>query len=236
MVLYLNYRQAQRILLPIVLLLSITFASAQHGDLGTWNVVNLKYRINHTWSFFGEAQARSFKFYDNFYYTEFKGATNFNFNKNISVSLGLGSYQTFADAGNFARPRKNSEFRVWPMFTLLNNISKLKIEHRVRAEMRFFETEYRKRFRYRLNVIYPFGKLKNDYQPYAIAVSDEVFFSDKKPVYARNRFLANFNYKPSRSTTLQCGYLHQIDYGLKKDIGRDFLQLGFLLDISKFLE
>ncbi len=224
----------KKLCVGLISLLSIMSAQAQKkGDLGTWNVLNLKYKINDTWSFFGEAQARSLNFYDNFNYTEYKGAANYNFNKDISVSLGTGTYQTFGDGGNFVRPRKNSEFRLWPQFIFLQSIGEIKIEHRVRAEMRFFENDYRNRFRYRLNLIFPFGKIIEDYHPYAFAVSDEVFFSDKKPQYARNRFLANFNFKPSSGTTIQCGYLYQYDYGLTKNVGRDYLEIGLLLDLNK---
>ena len=41
--------------------------NAQELDLGTWNILNLKYNLNEKYSFFGEGQLRSLKFYDNFH-------------------------------------------------------------------------------------------------------------------------------------------------------------------------
>lgn len=45
---------------------------AQNFDLGSWNILNLKYNVNDKWSVFGEAQLRSLKFYTNFHYYEYK--------------------------------------------------------------------------------------------------------------------------------------------------------------------
>jgi hypothetical protein len=42
-----------------------------------------------------------------------------------------------------------------------------------------------------------------------------------------------FNYKPSRNTTLQIGYLHQFDYRINDEIGRDFLVLGYYIELYK---
>jgi len=43
--------------------------------------------------------------------------------------------------------------------------------------------------------------------------------------------LIAFNYKPSKLTTLQLGYLHQFDYKINDETGRDFLQIGFYIEL-----
>ena len=43
--------------------------------------------------------------------------------------------------------------------------------------------------------------------------------------------LIAFNYKPSKSTTLQVGYLHQFDYKINDETGRDFLQIGYFIEM-----
>lgn len=53
---------------------SVNSIFSQKFDLGSWNILNLKYTINEKWSAFGEAQLRSLKFYNNFHYYEYKGA------------------------------------------------------------------------------------------------------------------------------------------------------------------
>ena len=112
-------------------------------------------------------------------------------------------------------------------------MGKLKIEQRYRAEFRFTSNGYRNRFRYRLGLSYPIGKERNSYKPFQISVSNELFFTDKEPYFERNRMLLSFNYKPLKSTILQVGYLHQFDYKINDETGRDFLQIGYFIEIFK---
>ncbi len=206
---------------------------AQTNNLGSWNILNVKYNANDKLSFFGEAQIRSLKFYNHFHYYEVKGGVNYKLEKNVKFSLGLGSYQTYGEGGNFKLPKNNNEFRVWPQIVLTQNIKNFKIEQRYRAEMRFTSNGYRNRFRYRLGVSYPFGKAINGYKPFQVNVNNELFFTDKEPYFERNRFQMAFNYKTSNNTTLQLGYLRQFDYRINDETGRSFLVLGYYIDLFK---
>lgn len=204
---------------------------SQKFDLGSWNIINVKFNFDEKWSTFGEAQLRSLNFYNNFHYYEFKGGFSFKVDKNLLLSLGAGSYQTYKEGGNFVTPKNNNEFRIWPQLNLFQSIGKIKIEQRYRAEFRFTTTGYRNRFRYRLGISYPFGKEKNNYKPYQINASNELFFTDKEPYFERNRMLVAFNYKPSKATTFQIGYIHQFDYKINDETGRDFFQIGYFLEL-----
>ncbi len=217
----------------VVLFVWTNNALAQTLDLGSWNILHLKYHPNEKWSVFGEAQLRSLKFYSNFHYYEYKGGIEYNVQKNLKLTLGAGSYQTYKEGGDFVLPKNNDEFRIWPQVILLQSIGKLKIEQRYRAEFRFTNNGYKNRFRYRLGVSYPFGKEINKYKPFQISVSDEVFFTNNEPYFERNRLLFAFNFKPAKTTNLQIGYLHQFDYKINDETGRDFLVLGFFFDIFR---
>lgn len=204
---------------------------SQKFDLGSWNIINVKFNFDEKWSTFGEAQLRSLNFYNNFHYYEFKGGFSFKVDKNLLLSLGAGSYQTYKEGGNFVTPKNNNEFRIWPQLNLFQSIGKIKIEQRYRAEFRFTTNGYRNRFRYRLGISYPFGKEKNNYKPYQINASNELFYTDKEPYFERNRMLVAFNYKPSKATTFQIGYIHQFDYKINDETGRDFFQIGYFLEL-----
>ena len=220
-----------------IALISLFFSSnvviAQNFDLGSWNILNIKYNQNEKWSFFGEAQLRSLKFYNNFHYYEYKGGINLKVHKNVKLTLGAGSYQTYNEGGNFVLPKNNNEFRIWPQAVLFQSLGNFKIEQRYRSELRFTSNGYRNRFRYRLGVSYPFGKEQDNYKPFQISASNELFFTNTEPYFERNRMLVTLNYKPSKSTTLQIGYLHQFDYKINDETGRDFLQLGYFIEIFK---
>jgi hypothetical protein len=220
-----------RIFLLVLILLQVgntTFA--QNFDLGTWNVLNLKYSQSSKWSVFGEAQLRSLKFYSNYHYYEYKGGLNYKIHKGVNLTLGAGSYQTYKEGGDFVLPKNNDEFRLWPQVILYQSIGLLKIEQRYRTELRFTSNGYRNRFRYRFGVSYPFGKERNDYKPFQISASNELFFTDNEPYFERNRLLLAVNFKPSKATTIQIGYLHQFDYKINDETGRDFFQIGYFVE------
>lgn len=219
--------------LTFILLFNLSTALSQNINLGSWNIVNLKYNINNKWSLFGEAQLRSLKFYDDFHYYEYKGGFNYKFHKNGTFTLGMGSYQTYREGGDFVLPKNNDEFRIWPQIVLSESLGKLKIEQRYRAEMRFTSNGYRNRFRYRLGISLPFGTEKDKYKPYLISLNNELFFTNNEPYFERNRASVSFSYKPSKPVTLLVGYLYQFDYKINDETGRDFLQIGLFLEVGK---
>ncbi len=223
-----------RILYIATILLCISTSSlAQSSDLGSWNVLNLKYTFNDKMSVFGEAQLRSLKFYDDFHYYEYKGGIDFKALKNLKLTLGAGSYQTYKEGGNFVTPKNNNEFRIWPQVILSQKLGAFTVEQRYRAEFRYTSNGYRNRYRYRLGLSYPFGKDSKGFKPFQVSASNELFFTNEEPYFERNRILLAFNYKPSKATTLQIGYLHQFDYKINDETGRDFLQIGYYIEIFR---
>ena len=222
----------KNILLFFLLFLS-HFSFSQKFDLGSWNIVNLKYTMSNKWSAFGEAQIRSLKFYNHFHYYEYKGGLNYKANKQLQFTLGAGSYQTFREGGNFVTPKNNNEFRLWPQVILFQSIGKIRIEQRYRSELRFTSNGFRDRHRYRLGVSYSFGQERKGYLPFQASISNELFFTSKEPYFERNRLQYAFSFKPSKETTLQLGYLHQFDYKINDEIGRDFLVLGFFHELFR---
>jgi hypothetical protein len=206
---------------------------AQSFDLGTWNIYNVKYNVDKKWSVFGEAQLRSLKFFNHFHYYEYKGGVNYSFSKNVALALGAGSYQTYKEGGDFVLPKNNDEFRIWPQVILMQSFNNLKIEQRYRAEFRFTSSGYRNRFRYRLGAAHPLGREVKGFERFQISASNEIFFTNNEPYFERNRMLLGLSYKPSKATTLQIGYLHQFDYKINDETGRDFLQLGVSHEIFK---
>jgi long-subunit fatty acid transport protein len=220
-------------LITIILYYSINTISAQSFGLGSWNILNVKYNVDDKLSFFAEGQLRSLNFYSNFHYYEYKAGINYKVHKNVKLTMGAGSYQTYKEGGDFVLPKNNDEFRLWPQVVLFQSAGKLKIEQRYRAEFRFTSNGYRNRFRYRLGVSYPFGKERMEYKPFQVSASNEIFFTDREPYFERNRMLLAFNYKPSKATTIQLGYLHQFDYKINDETGRDFFQIGYFIELFR---
>lgn len=221
----------------IILSVALLFSILNHVsafDLGSWNIINLKYNYNERLSFFGEAQLRSLLFYKHFHYHEFKGGVNYKAFPYLTLSIAAGDYDTYKEGGNFIYPKNNDEFRLWTQAILSQKIGKkLKIEQRYRVESRFTYSGYRNRFRYRLGASYPFGNEKNGFKPFQINANNEIFFTDKEPYFERNRLSVSLNYKTSKQITWQLGYLHQFDYKINDESGRDFLLLGLAIELYR---
>jgi hypothetical protein len=155
-----------------------------------------------------------------------KGGVNYKLKKEVQLSLGAGDYDTYLEGGNFVNPKNNDEFRIWPMLTVNQSLGRLKIEHRYRAEMRFTLNGYRNRFRYRLNVQYPVSISKKLYKKLIFNVSNELFFTNNEPYFERNRLQFGVMHKFNSIFSLFAGYLHQFDYQINDETGRDFVQIG----------
>jgi hypothetical protein len=212
------------------LLLAGFNSMAQDSGLGSWNIINLKYNQDQKWSAFTEMQVRSLKLYDDFHYYELTGGLNYQINPTIRITVAGGTHQTYAEGGTFIRPKNADEVRLWPQVTLSQPIGRFKIEHRYRAEFRFTDKGYRNRFRYRLAAVYPLGKPTQGFQPFQLAISNEIFMRDTAPYFERNRFILALYPRLSKEIYLLVGYLYQYDYRLVDEIGRDFLTVGLFFE------
>ena len=214
-------------------LLFCSIGKTQTPGLGTWNVLNAELSISDKWKLFTELQLRSQKFYGHFSYHEIKGGVSYDVTDKASALIGVGQYVTYDPTGNFKSPVSNSEFRMWEQFTLTNNLDRLKLEHRYRAEQRFTSSGYRNRFRYRLNAIVPINKPKVEAKTFYVTAFDEIFLTDKQPYFERNRFFTGSGYTFNDLFTIQGGWLRQFDFRSNlTSTTKDYLQVSTLFDFE----
>ena len=140
--------------------------------------------------------------------------------------LGLEIMIPITPGGNFKTPMINDETRVWEQVTMNQNISRVKFEHRFRAEQRFTYSGYRNRFRYRLGIIVPINKKTVEDNALFTYVYDELFFTDNAPYFERNRLSAGAGYKFNKTFTLQAGFLNQFDYKINSELSQNYLQIS----------
>lgn len=210
-----------------------TDSIAQSEGLGSWNILNLQYKWNERFSGLAEAQLRSLRLYNDFHYHEYKGAVTYKAMPGLRFTLGAGHYVTYLPGGDFVRPKANDELRIWPQVMQDASFGRVKVEHRFRMELRFTSFGYRNRFRYRLGLAYPFGAKKNGEHPYVLSASNEVFFTNNEPYFERNRSQVAINRRLTPGMAFQLGYLHQFDFRINDESGRDFLVLGVYLELHR---
>jgi hypothetical protein len=200
--------------------------------LGTWNIVNVKLNFDDHWSAFGEAQLRSWRFYDEFFYHELKGGISYRVNKTFGVLVGGGKYETYQLGGDFVTPRTNNETRTWIQFTLNQTIDPVKLEHRYRAEQRWTSSGFRQRYRYRVNPVLPLWRRASGGDRLFLSVFDEVFFTNKAPYFERNRFFAGLGSAVTPHLTAIAGWIYQYDYRLTNPTGHHYAQFSLLFDFG----
>jgi hypothetical protein len=200
-------------------------------SLGSWNIMNVRVQFSDKWSVMQETQTRSYRFYNHFFYNEFKGGVSYKVDKNFSILLGGGTYDTYTEGGNFKTPMTNDETRTWVQLTMNQQLKRIKFEHRYRAEQRFTSSGYRNRFRYRFGAIIPLNKKTVEPGTVLAYAYNELFFTNKAPYFERNRASAGLGYEFNNIFTLQAGYLSQFDYRIGKGNSRNYFQLSLLFDI-----
>jgi len=198
--------------------------------IGGWYTANLKARVSDKWTLSADYQMRSDLVADNFFYLDYKLQASYKLNSKWQIGGGIGRYVSYNDAFNF-RYLKSSESRIWQQLSFSESYRKLKIDHRLRSEQRFFTNEYENRFRYRLQINHPLKKFTGDKLLYATAY-DEVFFTNEPPHFLRNRFHAGLGFQLSKSFELQLGLLNQSNFGDNFSDSKNFLALSLLYSID----
>lgn len=213
--------------------INIITVKAQDDKLGGWHIANINYHVSKSISLYGEVQARSQSLTKDFYYHELKAGIAYNKLQKYLFFFGLGDYVTYTYPGNFKSPASVKEFRMWEQIILVNNINRVKIEHRYRVEQRWLNGEYHNRFRYRLNPIIPLNHKTVTAQTWFISAFDEVFFTDEKPYFLRNRAFGGVGYQFTKQFAFQFGFIRQFDYRTTDGgSGKNFLQTSFLFNVD----
>jgi hypothetical protein len=203
---------------------------AQSDALGGWYLVNFNYHISNKFTIYSEVQTRSQHVLDDFYYRELKTGVNYKLKDNMSVFVGFGNYETDTFPGNYQKPIKAVENRLWEQFVYTTNLSRINIENRVRIEQRWINGNYANRLRYRLNLSIPVNHPKIQDKTFFPVVFDEVFFTDNEPHFLRNRIFGGAGYRFSKVVTVQAGFLRQSDFSANGgSTGKNFITTSLLL-------
>ena len=211
-----------------------SFVWAQ-DHLSGFNMMSLTYKISSKLMLYGEGQIRARKDYTLIDYYETKGGIGYSYIKDHQVFVGAGRYGTYED-----RKISQEEFRIWLQYTFSHKMGTLKLDHRGRAEKRFFyasqtgtNTEAM-RYRYRLSGTLPLNNSKVQEGTFFVNAFEELFFGAGEPNFKRNRSFAGFGYQFNNSLSATTGYMFQREFSTKKNENYHFLYfaLNFTIDPS----
>jgi hypothetical protein len=149
----------------------------------------------------------------------------------------------------------NDEHRAWQQIFYKHSLSKLKIDHRLRLEQRFIEsqtmvnneivregyTNKQHRLRYRIMVRMPLNGPTIEAKSIFLSLYDEAFLSWGKSVTFhepdQNRIFAGLGYQYDKALTFQGGFLYQAlikSNGAKQENNLGFqFQISYNFDLTK---
>jgi len=218
---------------------SFVFVQAQNEHISGYNMTSFTYKHDKKWSAYLELQDRSLEKFELPDYYEIKGGIGYNIVKNNQIFIGIGKYGTYKDRKFYQR-----EFRLWLQYVFSHNVEKVKLDHRFRAEKRFFyypqsdQNKNDERFRYRLSATLPLNNEKMQTGTFFINAFDEIFVGPAEPTFKRNRIFGGFGYQLNDYITSNLGYMWQREFSASGNKNYHFLYFGinFTFDRMKHYE
>ncbi|MBT8442002.1 MAG: DUF2490 domain-containing protein [Gammaproteobacteria bacterium] len=211
----------------VVALISLTLpAHADDGqdDLGNWLIWNGTLNYSEKWSMFTEAQLRLWEVASNPNEWFVRAAGQYNLTKRTLFALGY--MHSRVDPFEDAAPR-TKENRIYQQFTAKHAWSRPILEHRLRTEQRWIETsgqgtDFRNRFRYRLQATVPVSRDQMGPQTHFMNFYDEIFlnYGSRSETFDQNRLYGAYGYQFTKHNNLQLGLLWQ-----RRSSSRDFYRL-----------
>lgn len=123
--------------------------------------------------------------FNKFYFYELKGTGGYKLSKHVIIAGGAGKYETYRREGNLQLPIQTNETRLFEQLLLGHNIHSLRVDQRFQLEQRFFNSFYRNRLRYRVNLTLPINKPVSQPNSFSVAAYDELFLTETSPPFCR---------------------------------------------------
>ena len=104
-----------------------------------------------------------------------------------------------------------NEHRLFQQYIYKHRLSRVFFQHRLRAEQRFFDNDFRTRYRYFLALNVPLNKSSMEKNALYISLYNEVFINgNNNTPYDRNRLYGAVGFQLSKSLKIELGAMSQI--------------------------
>ncbi len=202
------------------------FLFAQQEETGNWMMYFGANKVSDKFSIHTETQYRNHTIApNNIEQLLLRTGLNYHFSKNAFVTAGY-AYIAGHQFGSKQTNPESEEHRVWQQFILINNIGRVKFEHRYRVEQRWVNDKYLNRFRYRLMLFIPLNKPKIEKGAFFLGLYNEIFVNDKKTFFDRNRIYSALGYQFHKTASVQAGMLQQ----QVSNFSKNYLQFALIFN------
>jgi hypothetical protein len=195
-----------------ILLALLAPAVSRAGEFGFWPGYFGNMALNNRWSINGELQYRAYNFEMDL--QQLLARTSVAFypiknNQDIQVAAG------FAYVRNKPLPEEADEVpiteeqRLFQQLLIKQKFGPISIQHRYRVEERFIEQDFQMRYRYNLGATCYLNKPSQMPKALYLSAYNEVFISNQKPMFDRNRLYGGLGYCVSKALRFEAGPMWQ---------------------------
>ena len=208
----------------IVLLLKYQPAVAQNSDTGNWLMYFGNQAINDRWNWHNEIQYRNYDFIGDLEQLLLRTGIGYNLTeKNNNLLLGYGFIHSQSYQSHLSEKARSDEHRIFQQFINRHSLGRLHLQHRVRAEERFFPGDFKVRGRYFLSLNLPFNHATVTKNTVYLSAYNEIFLNAQDKIFDRNRIYGGLGYGINDAIRLEIGMMSQI----YTDSHRNQFQIGF---------
>jgi hypothetical protein len=185
---------------------------AQKSDIGNWLIYFGNQSFDKRFNWHNEIQHRNYNAIGDLEQLLLRTGIGYNLtekNNNILVGYGFIKSQPYQSITN--EKLDINEHRLFQQYIYKHRISIFFIQHRLRVEQRFFENDFRTRYRYFLSLNIPLNKSTMEKNAMYLSVYNEVFINgNTNTPYDRNRLFGALGFQLSKSIKIEVGAMSQI--------------------------
>ena len=187
-----------------------SIVSAQPGALGNWLMYFGNQPIQPDWTLWNEVQVRQHNVVGDLQQLILRAGIGYNLTPgNNNVLLGYGFFHSQNYVDDTDEKFTVLEHRIFQQFIHRQNLDRVFIQHRVRAEERFLPTGFRARFRYLLGLNIPINQERMWEGAVYASISNEIFLVPDVQSFDRNRIYAAIGYVFHPAMRAELGVMRQ---------------------------
>lgn len=141
-------------------------------------------KINSKWNWWNEAQYRNFNFAGDLEQLLLRTGIGYNLTENNNnILLGYAFVHSTPYIAGTDNKTRLHEHRIYRKFIIRNSIGRIAVQHRYRVEERFFQNNFRTRFRYSTSINIPLNNKVIEQNTFYLSAYNEFFINAKSPVF-----------------------------------------------------
>ncbi|MFT7232372.1 MAG: hypothetical protein ACI8TA_001588 [Cyclobacteriaceae bacterium] len=192
---------------------------AQDSAFGNWLIYFGDKKIKADWNWHHEVQHRNYNAIGDLEQLLLRTGIGYNLtDNNNNLLLGYAYIHSQNYVSDTEDKVEINEHRIYQQFITRQNFGRLFLQHRYRFEQRFFEDDFRLRFRYFLAFNVPINNKSMLDKTFYLSSYNEIFLNpEENNVFDRNRLYGGLGFKVNDKVRVEVGYMNQFLTNANRD-------------------